>query len=145
MGLVITLTLITILALPSSAFAAQQPKSAGPDSSTKISTATGDFPEDAAFAGYERVTDGMTPPKATHAPDPEYPEIPAAEERDGVVVMLVGINARGHVEPVRVVRSSSKVFEKTAVNTVKTWKFKPAKKNGQAVPVQVTVEMKFSK
>ena len=124
--------------------AAQQPKTATRDSST-ISTATGDFPEDAAFAGYQRITKGMTPPKATHAPDPQYPDIPADEERNGVVVMLVGINARGHVEPVRVVRSSSKVFEQTAVDTVKKWKFKPAKKDGQAVPVQVTVEMKFSK
>jgi outer membrane biosynthesis protein TonB len=31
------------------------------------------------------------------------------------------------------------------VNTVKKWKFRPAEKNGHAVPVQVTVEMKFEK
>jgi len=28
---------------------------------------------------------------------------------------------------------------------VKKWKFKPAEKNGQPVPVQVTVEMKFQR
>ena len=136
---------LTMFALTSSVLCAQQPKSAGGDSTSRISTATGDFPEDEAFALYQRVTKGMTPPKATHAPDPQYPEIPAYEERNGVVVMLVGINVHGHVEPVRVVRSSSKVFEKSAVDTVRKWKFKPAKKDGQAVPVQVTVEMKFSK
>jgi outer membrane biosynthesis protein TonB len=31
------------------------------------------------------------------------------------------------------------------VDTVKKWKFKPAEKNGQPVPVQVTVEMKFQR
>jgi TonB family protein len=59
--------------------------------------------------------------------------------------MLVGVNAKGRVEAVRVLRSDEHAFETSAVNTVKKWKFRPAEKNGQAVPVQVTVEMKFEK
>ena len=59
--------------------------------------------------------------------------------------MLVGINAKGRVDVVRVLRSDEPAFELSAVNTVKKWKFRPAEKNGQAVPVQVTVEMKFEK
>ena len=110
---------------------------------SSISGATA--PDDQAFAGYERVTPGIIPPKATHSPDPLYPELPADTEPRGSVVMLVGVDARGHVGPVRVVRSSDRAFEKTAVATVKTWRFKAAKKDGKPVPVQITVEMNFAK
>ena len=87
----------------------------------------------------------MKPPKATHAPDPKFPDLPPDAEPHGTVVMLVGVNAKGHVAAVRVLRSDEKAFEQSAVDTVKKWKFKPAEKNGQPVPVQVTVEMKFQK
>ena len=59
--------------------------------------------------------------------------------------MLIGITAKGHVEPVRVVHSDEPAFEKTAVDTVKKWRFRPAEKDGRPVPVQVTVEMKFQR
>jgi TonB family protein len=111
----------------------------------KDSATTPDLVDDQAFAGYRPVTAGITPPKATHSPDPEYPDVPPDTEPRGVVVMLIGVDAHGHVKPVRVVRSSAHAFEKTAVSTVKTWKFKPAKKDGKPVPVQITVEMRFEK
>ena len=100
---------------------------------------------DEAFAGYEPVTPGITPPKATKSPDPEYPDLPPDTEPRGVVVMLIGVDTRGRVGPVHVVRSSAQVFEQSAVTTVKTWRFKPAKKDGKPVPVQITVEMSFSR
>lgn len=111
--------------------------------SAKISNATA--PDEQAFAGYERVVPGITPPKATKSPDPEYPDVPPDTEPRGLVVMLVGVDTRGHVGPVHVVRSSAQVFEKSAVSTVKSWRFKPAKKDGKPVPVQITVEMSFAK
>jgi protein TonB len=109
------------------------------------STASATAPDDHAFAGYSRVTTGITPPKASHSPDPPYPDVPADTEPHGVVVMLIGVDAHGHVGPVQVMRSSAPVFEKSAVDTVKGWKFKPAKKDGKAVPVQITVEMSFAR
>jgi protein TonB len=113
--------------------------------SAKISSATPEVADDEAFAGYQRVIAGIAPPKAIHSPDPEYPDVPTDTEPRGVVVMLIGVDTRGHVGPVHVVRSSAQAFEKSAVATVKTWRFKPAKKEGKAVPVQITVEMNFAK
>lgn len=143
-----TLTLIAlaifILAFTSTTIA--QSATAAADSSSKISTSTPDnTTDDEAFASYQRVTSGMKPPKATHAPDPAFPDIPADAEPRGLVVMLVGINAKGHVERVHVMRSSNDAFQNSAVSTVKTWRFSPAKKDGRPVPVQVTVEMHFEK
>ena len=110
-----------------------------------LSTSPADFAEDQTFSHFQRITKDMKPPKATDAPDPKFPDLPPDAEQHGTVVMLVGINAKGRVDVVRVLRSDEHAFEASAVNTVKKWKFHPAEKNGQAVPVQVTVEMKFEK
>ena len=124
---------------------AQSTKSAGESSSTISDAAPLNIPDDEAFAAYQRVTPGMKPPKATRSPDPAYPDLPADAEPNGVVVMLIGIDPKGHVELVHVLRASNDAFQQSAVSTVKTWKFSPAKKDGKPVPVQVTVEMKFQK
>jgi TonB family protein len=116
------------------------------DSSSKISTSSPTaIPDDEAFSGYLRVTKDIKAPKATKSPDPLYPKIPADAEPRGVVVMLIGINTKGHVELVHVLRASNAAFEDSAVSTVKTWKFSPAKRDGKPVPVQITVEMHFQK
>lgn len=137
---------LAILALISSPRAAAQSAATAGDTSSSISHRTPAItPDDEAFAAYQRVTTEMKAPKATRSPDPDYPEIPIDAEPNGLVVMLVGINAKGHVELVHVLRASNEAFQNSAVSTVKTWKFSPAKKDGKPVPVQVTVEMKFQK
>jgi len=138
--------LLTALALSLLSFSAAswaQTSNSHSESSSTLSTSPADFSEDQTFSRFERVTPGMTPPKATRAPDPKFPDLPADAEPHGTVVMLVGVGAKGHVEAVRVLRSDEQAFEQAAVQTVKKWKFKPAEKNGTPVPVQVTVEMKF--
>ena len=136
-----TVALVIVLFTLAGAGPAQQ--SPRDDSSSTLSTTPSDLPDDSTFVQYQRVTAGIKPPKATHAPDPKYPVLPDGAEPRGTVVMLVGVNAKGHVEAVRVLRSDEQVFEKSAVDTVKKWKFKPAEANGRPVPVQVTVEMRF--
>ena len=142
-----TLTLIALSISLSflAATARAQAGNARPESSSTLSTLSADFSEDQTFSRFQRVTQGMKPPKATSAPDPKFPDLPPDAEPHGTVVMLVGINAKGRVEAVRVLRSDEPAFETSAANTVKKWKFRPAEKNGHAVPVQVTVEMKFEK
>src|SRR5271157_612103 len=98
------------------------------DTSSTLSTSPADFSDDQTFSRFERVTTGIKPPKATHAPDPKFPDLPADAERHGTVVMLVGVNTKGRVEAVRVLRSDEQAFEQAAVETVRKWKFKPAEK-----------------
>jgi TonB family protein len=140
-----TLIALAILTLGLTSNATAQSANAAGDSS-KMSTSTpANSVDDEAFTAYQRVTKGMKPPKATKSPDPDYPQIPADAEPRGVVVMLVGINAKGRVELVHVLRASNDAFQQSAESTVKAWRFTPAKKDGKAVPVQVTVEMHFQK
>ena len=139
-----TLIALAIVGFSLSSLSAQSSKTAS-DSASMSTTTPANTVDDQAFNSYQRVTAGMKPPKATRSPDPDYPKIPADAEPNGVVVMLVGLNAKGHVELVHVLRASNNVFENSAVATVKTWKFSPAKKDGKPVPVQITVEMRFQK
>ena len=143
------LTALVMFLLSCNAAFAAQSQASSPDSSSKISSVPASVPtnvaDDEAFAGYQRVMTGITPPQAKHSPNPKYPELPPDAETKGVVVMLVGVNAQGRVEPVHVLRSTGPAFQKAAVDTVKKWKFRPAKKDGQPVPVQITVEMNFQR
>ena len=140
-----TLTLIALLTLAIATSAVAQSAGTAGDSS-KMSTSTpAATVDDESFNGYQRVTPDMKPPKATRSPDPDFPDIPSDAEPRGVVIMLIGINTKGRVELVHVLRAGNEAFQQSAVSTVKTWKFTPAKKDGKAVPVQVTVEMKFQK
>jgi len=142
---ILALIALAILMLVCSSSASAQSGNTRPESSSTVSTSTADFADDQTFAQFQRVAPGVKPPKAIHSPDPKFPDLPPDAERHGLVVMLVGVNAKGHVQAVRVLRSDEKAYEQTAVDTVRKWKFKPAEKNGQPVPVQVTVEMKFQR
>jgi protein TonB len=122
-----------------------QTASTNSDASSAVSSVPANDADDPQFASFQPVTKGMKPPKAISAPDPKFPDLPPDAEGRGTVVMLIGVNTKGHVQAVRVLRSDEPAFEKPAVDTVKKWKFKPAEKDGQAVPVQVTVEMKFQR
>jgi TonB family protein len=115
------------------------------DSSAVIPTTPGSAADDPAFTGFQPVTKEMKPPKATSAPDPKFPSLPADAEPRGTVVLLIGVSTKGHVDAVRVLHSDETAFEQTAVATVKKWKFRPAEKDGHPVAVQVTVEMKFQR
>src|ERR1035438_3330555 len=104
-----TLTLIAfaILTLALTSAAATQSSSTGGDSSSMSTTTPANTVDDETFAAYQRITPGMKPPKATRSPDPDFPVIPVDAEPHGVVVMLIGINAKGQVGPVN--RSGARV------------------------------------
>ena len=141
----LTLIALAIFTFGFATHATGQSTGTGGDTSSMSTSTPANTVDDEAFAAYQRITKDMKPPKATKSPDPDFPVIPPDAEPRGVVVMLIGINAKGHVGPVHVLRASNDAFQQSAVSTVKTWRFSPAKKDGKSVPVQVTVEMKFAR
>lgn len=87
---------------------------------------------------------GIRPPKPVSAPDPTYPEPARQANLKGTVVLALAINDKGHVDDVKIVRSSNQVFEQNAIDAAKQWVFLPALKSGKPVAVQENVEMGFS-
>jgi TonB family protein len=86
---------------------------------------------------------GLTAPKATFQPEPEFNDEARKAHYQGVVLMNIVIGSDGAVHDVVLVRPLGMGLDEMAVKGVKTWRFKPAAKNGEPVAVQVLVEMNF--
>lgn len=93
--------------------------------------------------GAYRVGGGVSAPRAIYSPDPEYSEEARKAKWQGTVVLWVVIGPDGRPRDVRVQRSLGMGLDEKAIEAVRTWKFDPAKKDGQPVAVQVNVEVNF--
>jgi TonB family protein len=93
--------------------------------------------------GVYTIGDGVSAPIAIYKPDPGYTEAARVAKLEGYVVLSVVVGADGVVTDVNVVQPSDKGLTENAVETVKTWKFKPAVKAGKPVPCRVTIEVSF--
>ena len=93
--------------------------------------------------GAYRVGGGVSAPRAIYAPDPEYSEEARKAKYQGTVVLWCVIGPDGRVHEVRVQRSLGLGLDEKAIDAVRTWKFDPAKKDGQPVAVQINVEVNF--
>lgn len=97
--------------------------------------------QDAADGIYTKVDEKPTPTKTAK---PDYPTDLKREGVDGLVAVITVIDERGNVIDVAVKKSSHAAFEKPAKDAIMRWKFTPAKKDGKAVKVRVTIPVKFS-
>ncbi len=93
--------------------------------------------------GAYRVGGGVSAPKAVYAPDPEYSEEARKAKYQGTVVLWMVVGADGRAQQIRIQRSLGMGLDEKAIEAVRQWKFEPAKLNGQAVPVQINVEVNF--
>ena len=73
---------------------------------------------------------------------PPYPQEARAEGRTGTVILKVVIRADGVVTDVQVMRGDEP-FVTAAVNTVKSWKYQPARFKGQAITVYRIIQIPF--
>ncbi|ATC64056.1 hypothetical protein CMV30_08885 [Nibricoccus aquaticus] len=90
---------------------------------------------------YTKVDENPVPVKT---PPPRYPDSLKREGVSGVVAVTIVIDETGAVASTSVAKSSHPDFERPAMEAVAKWKFKPAKKDGAAVKVKVTLPLRFS-
>jgi TonB family protein len=93
--------------------------------------------------GPYRVGGGVSAPRALYAPDPEYSEEARKAKYQGTVVLYVVVGPDGRPRDVKVSRSLGLGLDEKAIEAVKSWKFDPARKDGQPVAVQISVEVNF--
>jgi periplasmic protein TonB len=86
---------------------------------------------------------GVSAPIPIYQPEPPYSEEARKAKFQGVVVLSIVVDTAGNVTDVQVVRRLGLGLDEKAEDTVKTWKFKPAMRNGTPVPVRVMVEVSF--
>ncbi len=93
--------------------------------------------------GVYSVGGNVTAPIPIYKPEPPYSEEARKAKYQGTVVLWIIVDAQGNVTDLRVVKPLGLGLDEKAVETVRTWKFKPAARNGVPVPVRVGVEVTF--
>jgi len=106
--------------------------------------ATGEVLKGPDGAEIYRVRAGVTAPKAIYQPEPEFSEEARKAHYQGVVGLTVVIDKNGLVQDIRIARPLGMGLDEQALNGIKTWKFQPATRDGQAVAVQVNIEVSFA-
>lgn len=80
---------------------------------------------------------------------PPYTPLAKKDNVRGAVVALVDVDANGNVSAVKLAavslsRNLTDGLDRSVIDTVRTWKFRPATKNGKPLPVKVHVQVNFS-
>jgi len=87
---------------------------------------------------------GMVPPGCAYCPYPTYTDEARHGKVQGSVTLQVLVGADGRAQDVRIVKGIGFGLDERAVETVRGWKFTPARDGAkQAVPAWVTVEAVF--
>lgn len=86
---------------------------------------------------------GVSAPIPLYRPEPPYSEEARKAKYQGIVDLWIVVDARGNVSDVRVAKPLGMGLDEKAVETVRTWRFKPGYRNGAPVPVRVMVEVMF--
>lgn len=90
---------------------------------------------------YTKVDENPSPVKTAK---PNYPSDLKRDGVEGIVAISCVIDENGEVISSKVTKSSNPGFEKSALDAISRWKFKPAKKDGKAVKVKVTIPFRFN-
>ncbi len=86
--------------------------------------------------------------KGTCPPAPTVDKHPAtinSDKSNGRISVLAVISDKGYVCTAQVTRGLDKRSNAEAEKTVRQWRFTPAKKDGHAVPVVVTVQVNYER
>ncbi len=98
--------------------------------------------QDSADTVYKPGAD-VKAPKLIHYVEPEFSDSADEAFVDGVVKISTVVTLDGLPTDLHVLTSLTSKEDTTAVNAVKQWRFQPGTKDGEAVKVQVTVEVSF--
>lgn len=123
------------------------PSSESAASSSPASPSTG--PASGAGAAPEATASSFVPPRSDVAgldnPRPPYPTLARRRGWEGLVVLMVLVNEMGLAQSVELHQSSGHdILDQSALNTVKSWRFVPARQGGHTVPASVQVPIRFT-
>jgi len=90
------------------------------------------------------VGNGVTAPRVTYDPNPDYPRKGRDGKKGGTVALELVVGSDGLPRDFEVVHSLSPGFDKEALNAVKKWRFSPATKDGKPVAAKINVQISFT-
>jgi periplasmic protein TonB len=85
----------------------------------------------------------VEPPQRIGRVAAKYPKVAQMANVEGTVVISAVIDTEGKVTAPRIVHSIP-LLDQAALEAVRQWQFKPAMRDGRAVPVSVTLSVEFA-
>jgi TonB family protein len=86
---------------------------------------------------------GITPPRRIEGDLPDHPALALKEGLEGAPVLEVWIGETGEVIDLAVLESAGSRLDTALLEAVGRWRFSPAMRDGQPVPVRITVQHVF--
>jgi TonB family protein len=86
----------------------------------------------------------VLPPQGLYTPEAEFSDEARRAKFQGSVTVQCIVDAQGHVQNPRVIHDPGMGLGEKALETVKTWRFKPGTLNGKPVAVWITAEVDFT-
>jgi len=119
------------------------PGVATPVENLPVSKAAIEAPPSASNNPVSRKGAGVSPPKPVVTPEPKFTEVARKAKLSGVVTLELVVDNTGRPIDVHIVDPMGCGLDAEAVHTMETWRFEPAKKDGDPVAVKIAVEMDF--
>jgi len=94
-------------------------------------------------SGVYRIGGDVRPPQPIFHPPPKYTDEASKAHLHGTVFLSVVVTAKGTTRDVTVIRRLGLGLDQKAGEAVSKWRFRPATKNGKAVPVQANILVNF--
>ncbi len=85
----------------------------------------------------------VTAPVPVYQPEPPYTEEARKAKFSGTVLLTIVVDAQGYTRDVRLVKPLGMGLDEKALETVRTWRFRPGRRNNVPVPVSMLVEITF--
>jgi TonB family protein len=93
--------------------------------------------------GLPRTVGALSAPDPIRKVDPKYPQDLVQEHVQGEVILYGVIRTDGSVDSIQIVRGVDKTLDANSIAAFGQWKFRPATKDGQAVPVEAIIHIPF--
>lgn len=95
-------------------------------------------------AGIFRVGGDVSPPKVLTRVQPEYTEVARLAKLQGTLIISSVVNKAGELEIQQIIEPLGLGLDDSAVESMRRWKFEPARRNGEPVNVLLKIEINFS-
>jgi protein TonB len=90
-----------------------------------------------------RMGQGVTPPRVIYQTDPEFSEEARKAKYQGNCLLDLVVDASGRPTKIRILNALGMGLDEKAIESIKSWKFEPGKRNGHNVAVEIAVEVDF--
>ncbi|MBI2513567.1 MAG: energy transducer TonB [Opitutae bacterium] len=91
-----------------------------------------------------KAEEGLEAPVPVRMVPPKFPSDMRREGTGGVVTVKCTIDEKGNVTDPVVEKASNDAFVAPALEALRKWKFKPAKRGGVPVALKVSIPIQFS-